>query len=225
MIYRTLLLILLCSWALVTHAALDDLGDGLIYDSAQNLIWLQDANLPRTETFGIPGIDAEGGMDWDTANAWIAAMNAARYKGYQDWRLWRVVQPDPSCSAQFDPGDPWPIQGRGVGCEGNELARLLRQLPLPASGPFVNFNGDAYWSGNAYAPDPQDFAWALRGEDMVQSQRRTSFSYFAWPVRNANVSPPQPIPAWNLWGLLALILLLVLMAYSSLVSRRQRLDD
>lgn len=225
MIYRSLLFAVLWSWALVTHAALHDLGEGLIYDDIQDLIWLQDANLPLTEDFGVSGIDATGGMDWDTANAWVAAMNAARYKGYQDWRLWRVVQPDPSCSEQLDPGNPWPLQGRGFGCEGNELAMLLRQLPLPATAPFVNFNGDAYWSGTAYAPDPENFAWALRVDTLSQRQRAQSFAHFAWPVRDANMRPPQPVPASSVWALFALTLLLGLAAYSSRVSRQHRLDD
>jgi hypothetical protein len=52
-----------------------------------NITWLQDANLAATNTFGELGINADGTMTWDTAQSWIAAMNAADYLGYSNWRL------------------------------------------------------------------------------------------------------------------------------------------
>ena len=55
------------------------LRNGLIYDDVLDIIWLQNANLAATETFGINGIDAAGQMDWSTAQSWIVAMNAANY--------------------------------------------------------------------------------------------------------------------------------------------------
>ena len=69
------------------QAALIDRGNGLIYDSVLNITWLQDANLAAINTFGVSGIDIHGRMTWNTAEQWIAAMNAANYKGYHDWRL------------------------------------------------------------------------------------------------------------------------------------------
>ncbi len=70
------------------HAALIDRGNGLIYDSELNITWLQNANLSRTNTFGVAGISAPSGqMGWETAMQWIATMNAANYLGYSNWRL------------------------------------------------------------------------------------------------------------------------------------------
>lgn len=68
-------------------AALIDRGGGVIYDDVLNITWLQDANLAETNTFGVNGINADGTMSWDTAQDWIAAMNAAAYLGFSDWRL------------------------------------------------------------------------------------------------------------------------------------------
>ncbi len=88
------------------HAALVDVGNGLVNDTTQHLVWLKNANLAATETFGLvrntdlgtyPGdtspnpeqgrIRDDGGMNWPGAMLWIDAMNRQKYKGYDDWRL------------------------------------------------------------------------------------------------------------------------------------------
>lgn len=66
------------------QAALYDRGNGLIYDDVLNVTWLQNANLAASNTFGVSGIEANGAMTWDTANAWVAAMNAANYQGFNN---------------------------------------------------------------------------------------------------------------------------------------------
>lgn len=71
----------------LSQAALHDRGSGLIYDDILDVTWLQDANLAATQTFGVSGINANGSMNWNTAQQWIDAMNAADYLGYDDWRL------------------------------------------------------------------------------------------------------------------------------------------
>ena len=72
---------------LSAHAALIDRGNGLIYDSDLNITWLENANLGSQNTFGVSGIGASGQMSWFTALNWVAAMNAANYLGYSNWRL------------------------------------------------------------------------------------------------------------------------------------------
>lgn len=71
----------------LSQAALHDRGSGLIYDDILDVTWLQDANLAATETFGVSGINANGTMDWNTAQLWINAMNDSEYLGYDNWRL------------------------------------------------------------------------------------------------------------------------------------------
>jgi len=68
-----------------------DLGNGLVRDSALNVEWVKNANLAATETFGVQGILSNGLMGWDTAQEWIAAMNAAGYLGHDDWRMPRIL--------------------------------------------------------------------------------------------------------------------------------------
>jgi len=57
------------------------------YDTVLDITWLANANLAQTNTFGVSGINAQGRMEWATANAWIGAMNAANYLGISAWRL------------------------------------------------------------------------------------------------------------------------------------------
>jgi hypothetical protein len=70
------------------QAVLVDNGGGLIYDSTNNITWLQDANLAASDNMGVTGVHADGSVDsWFTAIDYIAAMNAANYLGHSDWRL------------------------------------------------------------------------------------------------------------------------------------------
>jgi PEP-CTERM motif len=83
------------------HTALFDRGNGIIYDSTLNVTWLQNANLALTETFGLQGIDTSTGkMFQPLADDYIAAMNAANYKGYSNWMLPQFLP----ASARLNPG-------------------------------------------------------------------------------------------------------------------------
>jgi hypothetical protein len=118
------------------------------YDPALDVTWLADANLARTQAFGVPGIDANGGMDWQTANAWIDALNATVYLGVDDWRL---PQTRPADGVAFDnahefdgstdvgysigaPGTPH------AGSTGSEMTHLY--YTTLANPPAYDFAGD-----------------------------------------------------------------------------------
>lgn len=79
--------LLACAFTTTSQANLIDLGNGLVYDDVLNIRWLQNANLATMQTFGVSGINTDGTMTWDTAVAWIAAMNANNYLGYNTWQL------------------------------------------------------------------------------------------------------------------------------------------
>lgn len=67
------------------QALLIDRGGGLIYDNVLNITWLQDANYAQTS-----GFNADGRMNWATANAWAAGLSyydSVRGVTYDDWRL------------------------------------------------------------------------------------------------------------------------------------------
>lgn len=93
--------VFLSSIATSANAALvSRLNGQAVYDTDRNTTWLATANLALTNTFGVSGINSSGYMSWDTAQSWIAAMNAVNYPGYSDWRLPTTLKPDSSCSSQ-----------------------------------------------------------------------------------------------------------------------------
>lgn len=62
------------------HAALIDRGNGMIYDTALNITWLQDMNYPKT----LDPTDTTGSMYYDQALMWADQLE---YGGFDDWRL------------------------------------------------------------------------------------------------------------------------------------------
>lgn len=79
---------ILLSTATANAALIGSVNGQTVYDTDLNVSWQTNANLAATNNFGISEtIQANGKMSWDTAQRWIAAMNAANYLGYHDWRL------------------------------------------------------------------------------------------------------------------------------------------
>ncbi|MEI7466273.1 MAG: hypothetical protein WCJ87_13080, partial [Burkholderiales bacterium] len=75
------------------QALLVDRGSGMLYDTALNVTWLQDANYAKTSGYcNAPGNCSNaqgrvGAMTWTQANAWANNLN---YGGYSSgWRLAR----------------------------------------------------------------------------------------------------------------------------------------
>jgi hypothetical protein len=67
---------------------LDVSADGkTVYDPGTHVTWLADADLAKTQTFGVIGINADGSMSHDVARAWLKAMNAAAWLGKSRWQL------------------------------------------------------------------------------------------------------------------------------------------
>jgi len=193
--------------------SLIDRGNGLIYDQDLNITWLQDANLVATNPFGLmqsatefptPGqIGSTALMNWFTANTWIAGMNAANYKGFNDWRLPTTAQPDASCSGQT-------IQPLGTGCIGSEMGHLFNVDGITAatSGLFSNVQIGFYWSGTEVATFP-DVAWGLVFDSGIQGGSFKIAVASAWAVHSGDVVASVPEPSTMLLmgtGLLVLIL-------------------
>jgi len=185
-----------------------DRGNGLIFDQDQNIIWLQDANLGATNQFGLTQsgsvgppsgeIGSTGRMNWVTGNAWIAGMNAASYKGFNNWRLPTTMQPDTTCSIQTLLG--FPGQGGGTGCTGSEMGHLfnVEGISPGAPGPFSNLQAGVYWSGTEFAPNLSD-AWGFdfftgSFSGPAQLEMAKNFNNFAWAVRSGDVSAPAAVP-------------------------------
>lgn len=177
---------------------LSRLGGQAVYDIDRNITWPANANLAASNAFGVTGINADGSMTWPTAQSWIAAMNAANYLGYNNWRLPTVLQPDPACSLQNGPGS------YGYNCTGSEMGHLfyyelggLAQNSITTTHN-ANYNlfqnirttstGYFYWSGTEYAWNTTD-AWGFRFSygDQYANRKDSEYNY-AWPVRIGDVT-------------------------------------
>jgi len=134
-------------------------GGQVLYDATTNLSWITNMDLAASDTFGVSGIAPDGSMTWGTAEGWIAAMNAADYLGFSDWRLPTTLEPDPTCSNQANG------VSQGTGCTGGEMGELfytvfgcsppLAECEIYSTTPLVNFPQEAYpyWTDTPERPD------------------------------------------------------------------------
>lgn len=137
--------------------------DGLtVYDTVHDVTWLADFNLPASNHFGVPLCDgshatpcvnASGSMNWASAEAWIAGMQASHYLGREDWRIPTTPPTDLGCGKKGPHGNSF-----GFGCSASALGSLYytalglqapdTAVPIPPNsvGPFINFQPYLYWS-------------------------------------------------------------------------------
>lgn len=183
------------------------LGGEAVYDTAHDITWLANANLSKTNHFGVSPIISEGYMSWDTANNWIAAMNAADYLGYSDWRLPRSLQPDSNCT--------WNISGKSYGpnCTGSEMGHLFydelsgvenNTIQATHNEYFDLFQGirNIYWTGTESVGNPDVYAWQFNFADGFQDHRFKSQYRYVWAVRDGDVITPLPLPP-SIWLMIA----------------------
>lgn len=152
------LLVLACSSA--NAALISRLSGQAYWDDVLNITWLADANLADTNSFGVAGINPDGSMNWNTADSWIAAVNATSYLGVNTWRLPTVaplngigfvivgVNYDGSTDGQSynvgAPGSAYP------GSTASEMAHLFYTTLGNIGGTYVNGDG----TGCALPPYP-----------------------------------------------------------------------
>jgi len=136
--------------------------DGItVYDSANDVSWLANANLAATNRFGLPEctgagtqtcVNASGSMRYGSAVAWVQAMNAANYLGHSNWQLPTTPTNDNGCGKTGPAGNNF-----GFGCTASAFGSLWNALglkapntavPIPGNmvGPFSNFQPYLYWS-------------------------------------------------------------------------------
>lgn len=186
------------------HATLIDRGNGMIYDSDQNLTWLQDANYAKTS-----GYDSDGKMTWNDAMAWADTLN---YAGFNDWRLPTVIDKgNNGCDYSFSGGTDC---GFNVDTSGSELAYLWYDIlgnkgyydtngnaPQDGWGPnskgadgveFVNMEY-SYFTGTEYATN-KGLAWVFNPVTGLQSNAGKGGEIFAWAVRPGDVAAATDVP-------------------------------
>ena len=211
-------LILTLSMASSANAALIDRGNGMVYDSDQNLTWLQDSNYAATSgyaaanavdngVFAYDNILADGSMGWDAATTWAANLN---YGGYDDWRLPTVTDTDLN-----DNGCDWSYNGSdcGYNSSGSELAYMWRDVlgntpyydtnANPQSGwgltstsadgvEILNIQPRLYWSGTEVSPTIDD-AWFFGTNYGNQELISKQAEFYVWAVRSGDVAAvPEP---------------------------------
>jgi len=190
------------------QAALENrLNGAAVYDTDLNVTWLTNLNLPMTNSFGVAGITSTG-MTWQTAQNWIAAMNAANYLGFSTWRLPTTTQQDFTCTSQ----DPVNHIGSGFNCTGSELGHLFYselggQNSKMLSGThnanyslFQNVQDGTYWSDTTLATDTFS-AWTfsfLNGSEAPAVKAGNLF--FALAVLSGDVSSPKVLPQFAFGG-------------------------
>ena len=187
---RILTALVLGVTASTANAMLIDRGGGFIYDTDQNIIWTQDANINGTAI-------------WANQVAWAAGLSIVDTRPgaggvtYNDWRLPATQQPDASCALQEDPGGGFPLQDIGIGCTGSEMGHLLNVDGISASSPglFTNIQS-RYWSGTEYAPNTNQ-AWFIVFSNTSQFHEDKFVFYSALAVRDGDVAAiPVPAAVW-----------------------------
>lgn len=171
------LLVLVAIFSSSANAALvERLGGQAYYDDVLDITWLTDANLAISNNFGVAGINADGSMDWNTANNMITAMNGTAYLGINTWRL-------PALDELLDLrnvtlGNPSII---GVGS-------------LDNTGPFTNLLGEGYWSGSEFSLTQAFIMGFGDGDNFPLNKDEFGFML---PVFNDDVNPiPVPAAIW-----------------------------
>ena len=139
-------------------------GVKLIYDSAQRITWLGDANWAKTS-----GFDPHGEMTWDEARAWAGGLTIG---GFSDWRL--PITSDETC--------------RGAGCTNSEMGHLFAVEGVSSTnpGPFLNVQERQYWSSRSHSSEP-DLAWYVHFGNGNQAVTGKSDSHIPWAVRDGDV--------------------------------------
>lgn len=199
-------------------ALVQRLGGQAVYDTELDITWVANANLARTETFGLPvgsslgthpadslGMDGVitvyGDMNWAGMLHWFDAMNDANYLGFNDWRLPTTLVPDASCSGS---------DSTGFNCSGSEMGHLYyEEFGALANGNALS--GDkvklamftelqtyigAYMSGTAAVNDAwiRSFNLFAGGQANFLSKELVNLT---WAVRSGDVAVvPAPAALW-----------------------------
>jgi hypothetical protein len=181
----------------LSNATLWNRGGGLIYDSDRNITWLKDANYAMTS-----GYDPDGKMTWSDAKTWAANLvyhDSVRNVDYSDWRL---------PTALNNEGGIYPCAG--YNCIGSEMGHLFHtEGNLAMVGNiehsildstilddyFTNMQGYGYWSSTEYdgSLPPYNTAWFFDNSNGRQSNSSIYSEYYAWAVRDGDISQvPEP---------------------------------
>ncbi|MBC8555429.1 MAG: DUF1566 domain-containing protein [Candidatus Brocadiales bacterium] len=206
---KTITFISLLLFNSIANATLINRGNGMIYDSGQDITWLADANYAMTS-----GYDLDGVMTWGEANAWASQLI---YEGFTDWRLPTTPFIDISCSDTTG-------NAKGYNCTLPEMASLfyselggaaLNSISTLHNSKFdlfsniqVNPVATIYWYGTqAPPPDNIDKAWFFFFSTGDQDYSYKDLDGYAWAVHDGDIGLSVPEPSTYLLLLSGLIVL------------------
>ena len=183
------------------RAQLQPSADGLtVYDATLKVTWLANANLAATNSFGVTGVNPDGSMSWNTAQNWVAAMNAANYLGHNDWTLPPTLQPDPGCTQKTS------LATFAYNCTGSHMGELfynalggskgasMSSLNNSSARLFRNFQPYLYWSGTVY-PVVGKSSWSFSFDNGFEGTNLNANAMYAIPeFTEEHVTPPPPPP-------------------------------
>jgi uncharacterized protein (TIGR03437 family) len=131
-------------------------GGQTVYDPIANVTWLANANLGASNTFGLPActgvspkacVNANGAMNWNSADQFIKNMNAAAYLGQTNWEM---PTADASCAASYlCPAMTAPFQSLFYTQLGLTPGMPVVVAPQIAVGPFTGIRPYLYWTCQA----------------------------------------------------------------------------
>jgi hypothetical protein len=185
----------------------------IVYDSAQGLCWLADADLAGNPLVrarvplaslnadgSAPNINPDGSMDYPTALNWVNALNhynsGKGWLGHNNWQLPTTAQSDPSCSSHN-----W--GNFGVQCTGSALGHLYsvglaRTYPdsvvpeyFTAIWPVFNLRPGLYWTAKPGSSQNNEFTYSF--VDGVSYENTTKYNFFHVLPVTKSVLGPVPV--------------------------------
>ena len=132
-----------------------------IYDPMTEVTWLADANLAKRETFGLPRcktapdttpcVARDGSMNYESAMAWVNAMNAyvdpiTNFVGYLGQTNWALPSLDASCPTYGCGGNRNPMGNLYYDQLNFPAGTPVVAVPDIAVGPFHHLLPFPYWS-------------------------------------------------------------------------------
>jgi hypothetical protein len=149
-------------------------GGKTVYDPETNVTWLADANLAATERFGLPlcktapdtkpCVAKDGSMNYESAMAWVKAMNAyedpiTSFVGYLGQTNWDLPPLKAGCPIFGCGGDRNPMGNLYYDQLYFSAGEPVVATPDIAVGPFQHVQPYLYWS--CQAPKIQDACRAV----------------------------------------------------------------
>ena len=173
-----------------------------VYDDVLDITWLADTNYAHTSGYDVDngggGIDAYGGMDWNSANTWTGDLVIGTHA---NWRLPSTFY-DISASNWQNPvanvGELAEMHRNNFGCSNYQAANSSNCDDANNISLFSNFwAGHEYWYFEAEQANgwtgPRNFVFSFGGTTRALPRY---MPMRVWPVHDGDIgASPVPLPA------------------------------